>query len=250
VSIGPIVWNAAVLSSYLSPSPLDQCLIPAVCGCPSPPASAILFKRDAPSHPGPNGVPFASKPPPRHIYWPTVAPHTFWVDRATTRKSTGHIPFYMAHGIEPILPFDITLADIAKPLFTDELLAIRTRQLQKREEDLAAIHENFGTAMATIAYILGTIGMIRFFEFFVSLPIFCLFDCNVSGSSSSGHIVRLSQAVIGLIMIVVIQRAIFRVPSNKQPCVHHHRCAPCRLVLVFIHISTDMYFLFFFIFRK
>jgi hypothetical protein len=52
-----------------------------------------------------------------------------------------------SHGVEPILPFDITLAtflvpDIAKPLSTDQLLAIRTRQLQKREDDLADIHQN------------------------------------------------------------------------------------------------------------
>jgi hypothetical protein len=78
--------------------------------------------------------------------WPTVAPHAFWADRATTRKSTGHTPFFMAHGIEPILPFDITLAtflvpDIARPLSTVDLLAIRTRQLQKRPDDLEAIHD-------------------------------------------------------------------------------------------------------------
>jgi len=63
--------------------------------------------------------------------WPLVAPHAFWADRATTRKLTGHTPFYMAHGVEPILPFDITLStflmpNIAKPLSTDELLAICT----------------------------------------------------------------------------------------------------------------------------
>ena len=79
--------------------------------------------------------------------WPTVAPHAFWADCATTRKSTGHSLFFMAHGTEPILPFDITLAtflvpDIAKPLSTTELIAIRTRQLQKREADLATIHDN------------------------------------------------------------------------------------------------------------
>ena len=79
--------------------------------------------------------------------WPTVAPHAFWADRITTRKSTGHTPFYMAHGIDPLLPFDITLAtflvlDVAKPLTTTELIAIRTRQLQKHAIDLAAIHGN------------------------------------------------------------------------------------------------------------
>jgi hypothetical protein len=79
------------------------------------------------------------------LKWPAVAPHAFWADRATTHKSTGHTPFYMAHGVELILPFDITLAtflvpDIAKPLSTAKLLAIRTRQLQKHPDDLEAIH--------------------------------------------------------------------------------------------------------------
>ena len=79
--------------------------------------------------------------------WPVVAPHAFWADRITTRKSTGHSPFYMAHGTEPTLPFDLTLAtflipDIAKPLPTNELIAICARQLEKREEDLAAILSN------------------------------------------------------------------------------------------------------------
>jgi len=79
--------------------------------------------------------------------WPTILPHIFWADCATTRKSTGHTPFYMAHSVEPILPFDITLAtflvpDIAKPLSTDELISVCTRQLQKHEDNLAAIHAN------------------------------------------------------------------------------------------------------------
>lgn len=79
--------------------------------------------------------------------WPTLAPHAFWADRITTRKATRHSPFYMAHSVEPILPFDITLAtflvpNIAKLLSTSELLTTRTRQLQKRDEDLAAIHAN------------------------------------------------------------------------------------------------------------
>ena len=79
--------------------------------------------------------------------WPAITPHAFWADRATTRKSTGHTPFYMAHGVEPILPFDITLAtflvpNISTTLSTTDLLAIHARQLQKHEVDLAAIHTN------------------------------------------------------------------------------------------------------------
>jgi hypothetical protein len=79
--------------------------------------------------------------------WPTVAPFVFWADRVTTRKSTGYSPYYMAHGVDPVLPFDLALAtflvpDINQPLSTDDLIAIRARQLEKRPADLAAIHDH------------------------------------------------------------------------------------------------------------
>ncbi len=53
----------------------------------------------------------------------------------------------MAHGVEPLLPFDITLAtflipDLTKPITTDELIATRARQLQAREKDLSSIRDN------------------------------------------------------------------------------------------------------------
>jgi len=52
----------------------------------------------------------------------------------------------MAHGVEPVLPFDLTLAtflapNYEHPLTTAELLSTRARQLERREADLAAIHE-------------------------------------------------------------------------------------------------------------
>jgi transposase InsO family protein len=79
--------------------------------------------------------------------WPALVPHVFWADRATTRKSTGYSPFFMAHSIEPLLPFNITLAtflipNLTKPLSTSELIAIRTHQLQAREQDLDIIRDN------------------------------------------------------------------------------------------------------------
>jgi hypothetical protein len=78
--------------------------------------------------------------------WPMMAPYVFWANHTTIRKSTSFSPFYMAHGIEPILPFDLALAtflipDIANPLSTTDLIAIRARQLEKRPDDLAAIRD-------------------------------------------------------------------------------------------------------------
>jgi hypothetical protein len=51
----------------------------------------------------------------------------------------------MTHGVEPLLPFDVTeatflLPDITNQLSSDSLIAIRSRQLAKREEDLADLH--------------------------------------------------------------------------------------------------------------
>jgi hypothetical protein len=53
----------------------------------------------------------------------------------------------MTHSIEPILPFDLTLATFLVPnlttsLSTADLIATRVRQLQTREADLASIRDN------------------------------------------------------------------------------------------------------------
>jgi hypothetical protein len=73
--------------------------------------------------------------------WSTVAPYIAWADRITTRWATGHSPFYMAHGLEPVMPFDISEAMYLFPhptalLSTQELIVTRTKQLMKREEDI------------------------------------------------------------------------------------------------------------------
>jgi len=80
-------------------------------------------------------------------HWPTVTPFTFWANCATVRKSTSHSPFYMVHGVEPILPFDLIQAtflvpDFTQPLSTEDLLAVHTHQLQKHPDDLTSIHNH------------------------------------------------------------------------------------------------------------
>ena len=79
-------------------------------------------------------------------HWPTVAPFTFWADRATVCKSTSYSPFYMAHGVEPTLPFDISeatflVSDLTQPLSTQGLLATHACQPQKHPADLTTIHD-------------------------------------------------------------------------------------------------------------
>ena len=70
----------------------------------------------------------------------------FWAERVTTQKATGFSPYYMAHGVEPLLPFDLAKVMFLVPVDASEmstaaLIAHRARQLQKHPEDLALIHE-------------------------------------------------------------------------------------------------------------
>lgn len=78
--------------------------------------------------------------------WPEVTPYAIWADRVTVRKHIGYSPFYMVHGIDPILPFDVTEATflvpkVDKPLKTEDLISLRARQLEKRPEDLEMIKQ-------------------------------------------------------------------------------------------------------------
>jgi hypothetical protein len=74
--------------------------------------------------------------------WRQVLPLVLWAERITVRKATGYSPYYMAHGVHPLLPFDIVEATYLAPqqdfgISTEELVALRARQLAKRPEELA-----------------------------------------------------------------------------------------------------------------
>ena len=78
--------------------------------------------------------------------WPVVTPHIFWAVQVTIRKDMGFSLFYMAHGIDPILPFDLAKATFLVPkldklLSHIDLLTIWACQLEKCESDLNAIKE-------------------------------------------------------------------------------------------------------------
>ena len=78
------------------------------------------------------------------MLWPKAAHSIFWAERVTITKSTGMSPFFAAHGVEPLLPFDISEATYLVPEFdapieTSDLLAVRAQQLMKRDDDLADI---------------------------------------------------------------------------------------------------------------
>jgi hypothetical protein len=78
--------------------------------------------------------------------WRQVLPQVLWAERVTIRKATGYSPYYMAHGVHPLLPFDIVEATYLAPpqdfgMSTEDLIALRARQLSKRPEDLDKMRE-------------------------------------------------------------------------------------------------------------
>ncbi|TDL24407.1 hypothetical protein BD410DRAFT_695988, partial [Rickenella mellea] len=73
--------------------------------------------------------------------WPEKVPHAFFADKITTRRQTGFSPYYLLHGVDPMLPFDLTESTILthgqKPGMTSvELMAHRIAQLHKHALDL------------------------------------------------------------------------------------------------------------------
>ena len=78
--------------------------------------------------------------------WREVLPQVFWAERVTIRRATGYSPYYMVHGVHPLLPFDIYESTYLVPkqdfgMSTEELIAVRARQLAKRPQDLARMQD-------------------------------------------------------------------------------------------------------------
>ncbi|RDB24438.1 Pro-Pol polyprotein [Hypsizygus marmoreus] len=76
--------------------------------------------------------------------WPTTAHSVFWAERVTTQKSTGYSPYYIAHGVEPLFPFDFAEATYMAPvpddiISTTELLTTRAIMLQMRPAELTRV---------------------------------------------------------------------------------------------------------------
>ena len=88
--------------------------------------------------------------------WPSVVHQVFWAERVTTQKATHRSPYYMAHGVEPLLPFDLAEGTfmteaLDAPLSTTELIATRARALLRRPADLQLVHERVLKARLTSA---------------------------------------------------------------------------------------------------
>jgi hypothetical protein len=81
------------------------------------------------------------------MHWYQVVHCVFWAEHITIHHAMGLSPYFMVHGVEPIFPFDLAEAMFLTPLpsrgafTTADLIAWRTRQLQKHESDLDAIKD-------------------------------------------------------------------------------------------------------------
>lgn len=80
--------------------------------------------------------------------WPKAAHAVFWAERITIQKASGYSPFYIAHGVEPIHPFDIEQATYMDPAIDTamtygELITLRAMKLQHRRfDELLEIRDN------------------------------------------------------------------------------------------------------------
>lgn len=73
--------------------------------------------------------------------WPRLVRFAAWADRTSTRESTGFTPYRLVFGVEAVLPIDWEEATWLvrgweKVETRGEMLALRMRQLERREEDV------------------------------------------------------------------------------------------------------------------
>ena len=74
--------------------------------------------------------------------WPDHVHAAFFADSITTGRSRGFTPYYLLHGTDPVIPFDLVEATfLVKGLHsntdTSDLLALRIQRLEKHPEDTA-----------------------------------------------------------------------------------------------------------------
>jgi RNase H-like domain found in reverse transcriptase/Integrase zinc binding domain len=74
-----------------------------------------------------------------------------FADRITVSSVTGYSPYFLLHGIHPLLPFDLSEATFMvdgfrSGLSTSELLTLRIRQLQRHQEDIEKAAETLKKA--------------------------------------------------------------------------------------------------------
>ena len=73
--------------------------------------------------------------------WPLLVPAVCYADRITIRRATGFSPFYLLHGVHPVLPCDLAdatfmVTEFKSGMTDEELLMARTRQILRMPQDV------------------------------------------------------------------------------------------------------------------
>ena len=74
--------------------------------------------------------------------WPRLLPFALWADRTTHSSVTGFMPAELIYGQKPIMPIEQSILSWStlpwyEGMTREELLALRIRQLEVRDEDVA-----------------------------------------------------------------------------------------------------------------
>ncbi|KAL3686292.1 hypothetical protein R1sor_008866 [Riccia sorocarpa] len=87
----------------------------------------------------------------KYRQWPRLLPFALWADKSTHSTTTGYMPVQLMLGQKPIMPIEDTVLSWVSLPWEDgvdhkTLLALRIRQLERREEDLADAQEKLKQA--------------------------------------------------------------------------------------------------------
>ena len=83
--------------------------------------------------------------------WPLMVPAAVFADRITIRRATGFSPYFLLHGVHPLMPGDLTdatflVTDYKPGMTSAELIEARTRQLLRLPEDVARARQILKTS--------------------------------------------------------------------------------------------------------
>jgi len=82
----------------------------------------------------------------RAMHWNRYVDAAVFADRVTVSSVTGYSPYYLLHGMHPLLPLDLfestfLVEGFSSGMSTAELLALRIRQVQKLDSDIERASE-------------------------------------------------------------------------------------------------------------
>ena len=80
-------------------------------------------------------------------WWPDYVHHAFFANQVTVWQATGFLPYYLLHGVDPVLPLDLFVATyiisgFASTMSTADLLTLCIRQLSKLPDDITKAADN------------------------------------------------------------------------------------------------------------